>query len=73
MARPANTQKEGDMEMMLTLSLLKDKQNEVNAVGFLCWLCTHLLFVSLWLNCFLCEGKAYSLLVHLPFPLNRPR
>lgn len=47
MARPVDTQKEGDMEMMLTLSLLKDEQNEVNAVGFLCWLCIYLLFVSL--------------------------
>lgn len=37
------------MEMLLTLSLLKDKQNEVNAVCFVDCVLTCFLFHS-WLN-----------------------
>lgn len=48
MARPVDKQEEGDMEMLLALSLLRDKQNEVNAV-YVDYVLTYFLFHS-WLS-----------------------
>lgn len=49
MTRTADIQEECDMKMLLTLSVVKDKQSEVKAVCYVASVLTCLLFHS-WLN-----------------------